>query len=74
MAEAVAVTGTVVAVVEIAVGEAEAEVAVADAIRREYVPRPLLNAETCHAGEHSAPGEKRQVRGSILSCIRRFTL
>jgi hypothetical protein len=34
MAEAAAVTGTVVAVVEIAVGEAEAEVAVADAIRR----------------------------------------
>jgi hypothetical protein len=35
MAEAVAVTGTVVAVVEIAAGEAEAaEAAVADAIRR----------------------------------------
>jgi hypothetical protein len=34
MAEVVAVTETVVAVVEIAAGEAEAEVAVADDIRR----------------------------------------
>jgi hypothetical protein len=36
MAEAVDVTGTVVAVVEIAAGEAEEEAAVADAISRVF--------------------------------------
>jgi hypothetical protein len=72
MAEAVDVTGIVVAVVEIAAGEAEAEAAVADAISRVF-PRPSLTAENfvVSAGASAnCPGG----RESVLARLARFTL
>jgi hypothetical protein len=74
MAEAVDVTGTVVAVVEIAAGEAEAA-AGADAISP-VLPRPFLTAENLSFRRGALPPVQNRPggRGSVQSRLAGFTL